>query len=551
MDVKTLIFESAPEYKRLENAPVAFFCAEYALDEDLSMYAGGLGVLAGDFILEASDENLPFVAIGLWYGGSKNVERTKNFSILERNGAPIVIEVLCGEKLVKTRVWARRFNKSAYLLLLDADIPENSPESQMVTNHLYDSNFQTSMKQEMLLGIGGVRILSELGITPSVYHLNEGHTAFAAMELLIRNLKDNRKKSIQTAIAVIKKKIVATKHTIFSLVGSSIDEKLFNELVGPYCQENNIAVSDMFKIGENKNIKKVFSTTQFLLNCAQRQNGVSILYTVFEKIAHPDSILFPITNGVFVKRWQAEEWYADAQYKTQFTDEAMWKTKRGLRERLVNFVAAKTGVNLDPDACTVVWSRRFARYKRPELLFSDLDRLKQICLSDSKVQFIISGQAHESDLGGQEAIEKIKKITADPMFKNKVVYLSDYSITMAKELVLGADVWLNTPERGFEACGTSCMKAGLNGALQMSTSDGWVDEVNWSNIGFILPGDDTAKAIYDVLEREIIPLFYKRGSVGLPLEWIKRMRDTQNIVESGFTARRMLHDYLTKSYLLL
>ena len=549
MDVKAITFRSAPEYKHLENAPVAFFCAEYALDEESSsvMYAGGLGVLAGDFILESADEGLPFVALGLWYGSHVS----KDFSIVNRNGIPIVIEAPCGEEIIKAHVRAKCFGKSTYLLLLDTNVPENSPENKAVTNRLYDSNFQTRMKQEILLGIGGVRILSELGITPSTYHLNEGHTAFAAFELLVRQIVASGSKDIKTAVASVKEQIAATKHTIFSLAGSSLNEEEFGTLVEPYCRQNNIAVSDMFKLGENRNTPKIFSTTQFLLNCAGRQNGVSILHTVFEKLAHPDSVLFPITNGIFTKRWQAEAWHTGPKNKTQSADETIWKIKRELREQLVNFVATKTGVTLDPDACTIVWSRRFARYKRPELLFSDLSRLERICSNNLKAQFIISGQAHESDIEGQETIEKIKTIVKNPIFDNQIVYLENYSMAMAKELILGADVWLNTPERGFEACGTSGMKAGLNGALQVSTSDGWIDEVNWSNIGFILPGDDTANAIYDVLEKEIIPLFYKRGSSKLPLEWIKRMRATQNIVESGFTAKRMLHDYLTKAYLVL
>ncbi len=535
----------------MENAPVVFFCAEYALGEDSSMYAGGLGVLAGDFVLEAADEGLPFVAIGLKYKGSMATECIKDFSVIERAGKPVLTDAPYGEETVRARVWARRFGKSAYLLLLDTDISENSPENKAITNRLYDSNPNIQTKQEILLGIGGVRILSKLGITPSAYHLNEGHTAFAAFELLMQKITANKTKDIKTAVASIKEKIAATKHTIFSLSGLSVSEEKFGALVGPYCQANGISANDIFKLGENKNIAKIFSTTQFLLNCAQRQNGVSILHTVFEKLAHPDSILFPITNGVFVKRWQADAWRINLKDKTQLTDETIWQIKRDLREGLVNFVAAKTGVTLDADACTIVWSRRFARYKRPELLFSDLARLERICFGHSKAQFIISGQAHESDTAGLKTIEKIKTIIKNPVFNNKIVYLEDYSTTVAKELVLGADVWLNTPERGFEACGTSGMKAGLNGAIQVSTSDGWIDEVNWSNIGFILPGDDTATAIYDTVEKEIIPLFYKRGTEGLPSEWVKRMRATQKIVASSFTAGRMLHDYLKKSYLVL
>ena len=550
MDVKTLTFESRPEYRHLESTPVAFFCAEYAFDEDSSMYAGGLGVLAGDFILESADEGLPFVAIGLRYGGSKSSIRAKGFTLVEKDGVPAIVEVPCGEEIVKARVWARRFGKSVYLLLLDTNFLENSPENQVVTERLYDSNLETRLKQGLLLGIGGVKLLSQLGITPSIYHLNEGHTAFAGFELIVEHMANDGTGDVEAALASIREKVVATKHTIFSIAGLSMEEDKFISLVGPYCKKNNISVRDIFKLGKDRNVEKVFSTTQFLLNCAQRRNGVSVLHTVFEKLAHPDSVLFPITNGVYQKRWQAEAWPRGPKGETRLANETMWETKKNLRKRLVNFVAIKTGVKLDPDACTIVWARRFTRYKRPELLFSDLPRLKKICAHSAKVQFIIAGEAHESDVAGQKMVDEIKAITKDPVFNNQIIYLEDYSVTVATELALGADVWLNTPERGFEACGTSGMKAGLNGTLEASISDGWIDEVDWSDIGFILSEDDTARSVYDTIEKEIIPLFYARKPGGLPLEWIRRMRDTQSIVESGFTAKRMLHDYLTRAYMV-
>ena len=550
MDVKTLTFESRPEYRHLESTPVAFFCAEYAFDEDSSMCAGGLGVLAGDFILESADEGLPFVAIGLWYGGPKSPIRAKEFALVEKDGVHTLVEVPCGEEVVKARVWARRFGKSVYLLLLDTNILENSPENQVVTERLYDSNLETRLKQGLLLGIGGVRLLSQLGITPSIYHLNEGHTAFAGFELIVEHMTNDGTGNVEASLASIKERVAATKHTIFSIAGLSMDEDKFVLLVGPYCKKNNIPVRDIFKLGEDKNEAKVFSTTQFLLNCAQSRNGVSVLHTVFEKLAHPDSVLFPITNGVYQKRWQAEAWLRGLKGEARLSDETMWEIKQNLRKRLVNFVALKTGVRLDPDACTIVWARRFTRYKHPELLFSDLSRLKKICAHSAKVQFIISGEAHESDVAGQKMVDEIKAITKDPVFNNQIVYLEDYSVTVATELALGADVWLNTPERGFEACGTSGMKAGLNGTLEVSVSDGWIDEVDWSSIGFILSEDDTARSVYDTIEKEIIPLFYARKPGGLPLEWIRRMRDTQSIVESGFTAKRMLHDYLTRAYMV-
>lgn len=550
MDVKAITFKSGSKYEKLESAPIAFFCAEYAFDEDASMYAGGLGILAGDFVLESADEKLPFVGIGLWYGGPRNPISAKEFSIVEKDGEPVIVEIPYEDEIIRARAWTRKFGESVYLLLLDTSLSTNSDENQTVAGHLYDPNYETRLKQEMLLGIGGVMILKELGIKPSIYHLNEGHTAFAGLELVVDEMTNSSLKDAKAALANVREKIVATKHTIFSVANRNIGEEEFLKIVSPYCERSGLSAQEIFELGEHKEQKKVFSTTQLLLNTAGRQNGVSALHAIFEKKAHPGSILFPITNGVYDRRWRSATWHEDSQ-RDYLADDAVWRIKRNLRKRLTDFVKQKTGVELDSDACTVVWARRFARYKRPELLFSDLERLKKICSNESKIQFIISGKAHESDLGGQKILETIKAITSNPDFKNKIVYLEDYSVTVATELVLGADVWLNTPERGYEACGTSGMKAGLNGALQASISDGWIDEVDWTNTGFILSEKDTAKFLYNTLENEIIPLFYKRSPDGLPSDWIRRIRETQQIVESNFTTKRMLEDYLKKAYRVL
>jgi len=551
MDVKTIKFESAPEYKHLESKPVAFFCSEYALDEDSPVYAGGLGVLAGDFILQASQDGVPFVALGLWYGGPLKKGGENKYSKIEEDGVPVVIEVMSGDEVIKAHIWARRFGKSVYLFLLDSNIDENSIEIKITSDSLYDSNAGTSMKQKALLGIGSVKVLTRLGIKPSIYHLNDGHTAFAGIEIIIRHMADNGIKDVGETAESIKEKIVATKHTIFSEAGPTISEEDFRALVGPYCQQNKVSVDDIYKLGESTYGGNIFSTTQFILSCAKRQNGVSVLHTEFEKLTHPNSILFPITNGVHVGRWQAKEWQSGLESGKVLMPGEIWKIKRNLRERLTNFVLEKTGVKLDPDACTIVWARRFTPYKRPELLFSDLERLKKICSNSANVQFIISGKAYLSNETSLGLINKIKAIILDPVLKNKIVYLDDYSVEVAKELVFGADVWLNTPEYGFEASGTSGMKAGLNGAIQLSISDGWIDEVDWSGKGFILPVEETGKALYEIIENKIVPLFYNRDNKNLPLEWIEYMRKTQETVESNFTAKRMLKDYLTKAYMVI
>ncbi|MGB3921777.1 MAG: alpha-glucan family phosphorylase [Minisyncoccia bacterium] len=547
MEVKNLKLVPSREYENFRASPVAFFCAEYAFNDDFA-FAGGLGILASDFILQASENGLPLVAIGLWYGGPKN-QAGEEYSLLLDNGKPFTVDIPCAGKVIKTNVWTRYFGKSAVLCLLDTNNQENSPENQAITNRLYDSNLNYRLEQEIVLGIGGVRLLENLGIKPKVYHLNEGHTAFAAFELLARSLKENKTTDLSEALDNVKKKIVATKHTIFSIAGEVITKNQLTTLFGPYLADLKLSVDDIFKLGENKNDPTTFSTTQFLLNCAGKQNGVSKLHTVAEKIPHPSSILFPITNGIYEKRWQADFWRI-ADQGSEIPDKTAWEVRQKLRERLVHFVKEKTEALLDPEACTIVWARRFTAYKRPELLFSDLERLKRICSGPNKVQFIISGKAHILDVEGLRSVETIKALANDSAFKNKIVYIEDYSVAVAMELVSGADVWLNTPKRGFEACGTSGMKAGLNGAVQASVSDGWIDEVDWSGIGFILPVENTDKALYDVLENEIIPIFYKKNDADLPLDWIKRVRLTRNIIKSNFTAKRMLNDYLTKAYIL-
>lgn len=548
MDSKLLKFEAAKEFKHLESAPIAFFCAEYAFDEDTSMYAGGLGVLAGDFILEASDENLPFLAIGLWYGGPKDPIRAKEFSILERDGLPVLVNVPYGQDNVTARVWVRKFGNNTYLLLLDTNTTDNSPENQTITLHLYDLNFQMRVKQIMMLGIGGVRLLRELNISPSVYHLNEGHTAFGALELIVERMKSGESKDFLTAVEFVRQRVVATKHTIFSIAGPTMHDDELNSFIGKYCEENQISVSDVFKLGARRDMEHVFSTTQFLLNCANRQNGVSVLHTVFEKKTHPASILFPITNGVYQSRWQAKEFEGDSKASS---DEVIWKAKYDLRKRLIDFVNTTTGSTLSYDLCTIVWARRFASYKRPKLIFSDMSRLKKLFVGTQPIQFVISGKAHPSDLEAVKVVEHIQALSKDPSWNGRIAYLPDYSINLADKLVKGADVWLNTPERGFEACGTSGMKAGLNCTIQASVSDGWIDEVDWKGVGFVLSEENTANAVYDTIENQIIPLFNKRNSKYLPIEWINRMRETKNIVESRFTAKRMVRDYLKKSYMVI
>jgi starch phosphorylase len=509
--------------------PIAYFCAEYAFEPNPAMYAGGLGILAGDYVLQAAEENMAFIGIGLRYG---KVIPT-GFGMLKE----VLIEIPVRDEKVKAKVWHRAFSEHTHVLLLDTNIPENSESHQKITSHLYDIDFMTRVSQQMVLGIGGIKLLKTLKISPRVYHLNEGHTAFASVGLMVERHEDLGK-------------IVGTKHTILSEAGMLIKKSDIEELLGPYCKEHKINVDDVFEKGKFELSTDLFSTTKFVMMSSLKKNGVSALHAVYEKKRHPHSTLISVTNGVYRKRWQARELLTRSP---DITDDELWKIKRKLRLDLFSHIETTVGKKFNPDICTLVWARRFAAYKRPYLMFSDLARLSEIISNTERpLQIVISGKAHEADEIGQDIVEKILAFSNAPESKGRVVYLRDYSVLSAEKLTRGADIWLNTPELGKEACGTSGMKASLNGALQVSVRDGWVDEVNWEGRGWSLPGDTdapkTAEVLYDLLEHEILPCFYGKDHENTSSDWVRRMKSTIELVEKSYTADRMIRDYEERMY---
>lgn len=519
------------ESPKFPTNPIAYFCAEYALEVNSAMYAGGLGILAGDYVLEAGDKDIPFIAIGLRYGK----EIPTDFSTLSDNSGSIIIEVPIGVDKIKAKVWHRSLSQNVHILLLDTEIPENPLEMRRLTSHLYDMDFFTRIKQQMVLGIGGIRLLDKLDISPRIYHLNEGHTAFAGIALMVEKPDDLGK-------------IVATKHTILSEAGLLIKDTDFKNLVGPYAKKFKVPVKKIFEKGKFELSTDLFSTTKFVMISAIKKNGVSDIHIVFEKKRHPHSTLVSVTNGVYRKRWQAQELY---NRPPMLTDEELWNIKRKLRLGLFDYIENISGKKFNPDICTMVWARRFASYKRPLLLFSDIERLTRILSNNERpLQCVISGKALEGDTEGEDAVEKIIAFTDIPQMKGKIIYLKDYSIESAMKLTAGADIWLNTPEFGKEACGTSGMKASLNGALQCSIEDGWVGEVSWKERGWTLPMENTAEVLYDLLDNEILPCFYGESFESIPEKWIRRMRSSVELVEKNYTTERMMRDYEEKLYKL-
>jgi alpha-glucan phosphorylase-like protein len=543
--------------------PIAFFCAEYGIEEKLPLYAGGLGILSGDFLREAGDQHIPFFAIGLFYSGgfeAAHAEHTVHdnhvlsehgFQLVnDAEGNPLILTVdtHTNHNPIYVQTWTRTYG-GARLYLLDTNVEKNTPDHRTITKHLYDSDFNNQMMQEFVLGVGGVKLLRALKIDPGVYHLNEGHTSFAALALASEYLHDHPEEtSFSVALDAVRHTIVASKHTILPGAGLNIKKETLRTLIGHYITRHRIDFDELFNLGAYADEPDLFSTTKFLLRASIRSNGVSMLHTIFEQKKHPTSPLIPITNGVYLPNWRSKVWSKDGL--GSLTDAELWKNRNTLRKQLVDFVNEAIGVELNPQALTIVWARRFASYKRPHMVFNDLDRLEKIVSkSEMPVQFIISGNTHEADPAGIAIIDKIKTYLAQDRFKNKIVYIPHYSISVARMLVAGADVWLNTPERGVEACGTSGMKASLNGALQCSVSDGWIEEVDWTDLAWILPSDDSIKTvIYDTIEHSITPCFYERNSENIPDQWIKRIRKTMEIVHHRFTTHRMLKDYINKLY---
>lgn len=534
--------------------PIAFFSAEYAIENNLPIYAGGLGVLSGDMVLEAGSEGVPLVAFGTMYAYGFDTAGERNgrldplaagFELLKgASGDTLTASVVCNDRVVLVQGWQKTYG-SARIILLDTDNPNNSPDDRQFTHQLYDKNFITELCQEWIVALAAVEFLRLLDIEPSVYHINEGHMAFVIAGLMLEYLKNHPKATLTQAQAATREHVVATKHTILSGAGLFIDRLVFRSITGAALR--NLDFETFFKLGATESKPEHFSTTKFMLDHARAVNGVSQLHVAREKVAHPGSRLIAVTNGVHRDRWLAQTYHD--QDPLELDDNELWKRHSGNRGSMVAMINDSLGSQLDPNILTVVWARRIAVYKRPALLFNSLSRLEALVTSaDRPIQFILAGKANSGDDEAKRILEEILKYCKMPKLDGRVVYLPGYSVPTTRQLVAGADLWLNTPIRGQEACGTSGMKASLNGALQLSTSDGWIDEVSEDYIGWKLPEKGIEAGIYDYLEQKVAPLFYKRNQDNLPTDWIKQMRQTMELIDRRFTAKRMLANYMAKMY---
>ncbi|OGH17225.1 MAG: hypothetical protein A3C30_01280 [Candidatus Levybacteria bacterium RIFCSPHIGHO2_02_FULL_40_18] len=536
--------------------PIAYFCAEYALTSELPIYAGGLGVLAGDYLKEADDQRLPVVGVGLYYndgyetlhevGLKGNIQAPHVHTppqdyglspLLDENQSPILIDVPIKDKNIKVKAW--KWNVGTIpVYLMDTNVPQNSEEDKKITDHLYVVDNETRFCQAIVLGVGGVRLLERLGINPSIYHMNEGFSSLLCFEL-IKNEMKNQKIGFEDAARRISRKVVYTNHTLVTRGHDVFSSELASVCLSKYAQELGIGMDEIIKLGVPAGSSS-FSKSLFALRMAGKTNAVSGLHAQKSAEVFPHYPMQAITNGIHVPSWN----------KIQ-NDNDFWAAHCANKNELLKEVNQLTDFSFDDRALLVGWARRLVPYKRPNALLEDIDRLKKILEnSDHPVRIVISGTQHPSDIEAKQFLEDIRN-TIDSKLKGLAAFLPGYNLSFAKLLVSGCDIWLNTPMVGMEACGTSGMKAALNGDLPVSTRDGWMQEVDFYGIGWPLDSDKINESILASLENEIIPLYFDRDEKDVPKLWIENMIRARHLIKDRFSTARMIKDYIEQLYLPL
>jgi glycogen phosphorylase len=583
------------------NERIAYFSAEFGLTEALPIYAGGLGVLAGDVLKSASDLKVPLVGVGLFYreGYFRQVMDADGWQHEEnppldpkdlplglpqtQDGGPPTVVFELGDRPVQLLIRVARVGRIS-LFLLDADLPENHAEDRAVTARLYSGDQEMRIRQEITLGIGGLRALKRLGLSPSIRHINEGHAAFAVLEK-IRGLIVDEGFTVAEAREVAAAGNVFTTHTPVPAGMDRFALPLIEKYLSGIARDCGISIEELMRLGREvpEREGEPFSMAVFALRHSAHANAVSQLHAkvsrrlwmeLLPELADVDVRIRSITNGVHRATWTDPEiaMLRLGESPSAAAKVDLWQTHERLRGRLVSFCRDRltdwkrrvgasfedveaAGRVLDPSALTVGFARRFASYKRATLLFSDPERLKRI-LDAFPVQFVFAGKAHPQDDPGKEILREVVQRSESPEFRGRIVFLPEYDMGIARALVSGCDVWLNNPVRPHEASGTSGMKAAMNGGLNLSVLDGWWDEAPYEEAGFVIGeaadeavGEGAASALYDALEEKVLPLFLERDESGIPRRWIEKMVFSATRIARMFSSDRMVTEYLELCYL--
>ena len=600
---------------------VAYFCMEYGINQVVKIYSGGLGMLAGDYMKEASDSNVNMCGVGFLYrygyfkqtlsmdGQQIAQYDAQNFNslpverVLDENGQPMVIDVPYMNYQVHAYVWVMNVGRIK-LYLLDTDNEMNSEFDKPITHALYGGDNENRLKQEILLGIGGMLTLKKLGIKKDIYHCNEGHAALCNLQRLIDYIKEGL--SFNEALELVRASSLYTVHTPVPAGHDYFDESLFGKYMGGYPSMLGISWDEFIGMGRTnpEDHSERFCMSTFACNTCQEVNGVSKLHGwVSQRMFAPiwkgyypeESHVGYVTNGVHLPTWTATEWrkvyakYFDKNYIYDQSNESLWhsiynvpdaeiwETRMALKKKLVDYIREKFAAtwlknqgdpsrvvtlleSITPNALYIGFCRRFATYKRAHLLFTDLERLSKIVNNPERpVKFIFSGKAHPADGAGQGLIKRIFEISQRPEFLGKIIFLEDYDMQLARRLVSGVDIWMNTPTRPLEASGTSGEKAEMNGVVNLSVLDGWWVEGYRQGAGWALKQERTyqnqgyqdqldAATIYSLLENEILPLYYNRNEQGFSEGWIKTIKNSIATIAPHYTMKRQLDDYYDKFY---
>jgi starch phosphorylase len=610
-------------YGKEDIGTIAYFSAEFGLHECLPIYSGGLGVLAGDHLKSASDLGLPLVGVGLLYRQGYFHQYLTNdgyqfedypdldFSMLPispvygEDGQQLWIQMDVGGHEVKAYVWQVRVGRIT-LYLLDTNVPSNRREDRDITARLYGGDQEVRIRQELVLGIGGLRALAALGIEPSVCHMNEGHSAFLAMERLRQRMQEDQL-SFEEAREIVCTGTVFTTHTPVPAGIDRFPPSLVTKYLGSYCRELGIDEGELLRLGRmnTSDHKEPFSMAVLALRLSYLSNGVSQVHgkvsremfsDVYPGVPVNEVPITSITNGVHMRSWVSRDiahlfdQYLGPQWMENplntevwrrvdlIPDAELWRVHERLRGRLVAFARRRMKNQLiargappaevdsadevlDPEALTIGFARRFATYKRANLILRDQERLMRILTDPHRpVQLIIAGKAHPKDEAGKELIKQLVQFTKQPHLQNRLVFLEDYDMSIARLLIEGVDVWLNTPTKLHEASGTSGMKVTPNAGLNMSILDGWWPEAYDGSNGWAI-GDRRiygnqdyqdfmeAQSVYELLEKEIVPMFYDRGADDLPRRWIAMMKSSMETCCPVFSSNRMVHEYMDRFYL--
>jgi starch phosphorylase len=603
------------------DAPAAFFCAEYAVHGSLPVYSGGLGVLAGDILKEASDRALPLVAVGLMYRHGyfrqridasgwqheywveTDPDRVPGALVTGSDGAPVTVTVPLGDRELVAQIWRVDVGRVP-LLLLDADRPENDVADRWITSRLYVGDGDVRLSQYLLLGIGGVRALHALGVEPGVVHLNEGHAAFATLELA-RTAREAEGGSTDDAFEAVRRRTVFTTHTPVPAGNDTYPAAQVAERLGAIAAEMGVDAGELVRRGRTNpgDEGEPFGVTQFALRSSRIANGVSarhgevargMWHELWPDRAVEDVPIAHVTNGVHIPTWLGtplrelldrhlgEGWIGRAVEPSTWdgvasiSDAELWEARSAQRRELIALVKARSVTErlqrgdtpeyvraavdaLDPEVLTIGFARRVATYKRLDLLLRDVDRALSL-LGDGErpVQFILAGKAHPRDDDGKRLVQRLFEMKSHPQVGRRVVYLDDYDVALGAAMTRGCDIWVNVPRPPLEASGTSGIKSAVNGGLQLSVLDGWWPEAYDGTNGWAIGGEVDpdhgaqdwrhAQELYSLLLEKALPAFYERDADGLPVRWLEMVRAALRTVGPGFGAGRMVLDYVRTIY---